>query len=509
MRASLCLAICGVCWLTVSASAGQRPNIVFIYADDHAEAAIGAYGSRINATPAIDRLAREGMRFTRSFVANSICGPARATILTGTHSHINGRRTNHDSFNDELPSWAKRMQQAGYQTAAIGKWHLPTTPNGFDYWVKNHGYYARSIQTSAGPVKRGGYTTDLITDLMHEWIGQRDPDRPFVVWLSHNASHRTWMPPVRHLRKYDDQTIPEPATLLDDYTGRSQAAADTQMRIARDLFPAYDLKLPITGDQILDGAARGRLAGLTAEQREAWDAAYGPKNQAFAASSPEGDDLVRWKYQRYIKDYLRCVAAIDDCVGRTLDFLKDNGLEDNTIVVYSSDQGFYLGEHGWYDKRWMYEPALRTPLIVRWPGVTQPGSTCDAMVQNIDIAPTLLAAAGIEIPDTMQGESLAPLLAGKTPERWRDAIYYHYYQRANGRIMHRVAKHYGIRTDRYKLIYVYNYGDWELYDLQRDPHEVDNVYADPGYAEVVEQLKEQLVQLRKQYRDETGKPVEL
>ena len=492
----------------VFATPPPRPNIVFIYADDHSEAAISCYGSKINETPNIDRLAAEGMRFTQSFVANSICGPARATILTGTHSHINGKITNRSKFNDNLPTWSKEMQKAGYQTAAIGKWHLPTKPNGFDFWAKSGGYYFKGLASSRGQIKRAGYTVDVLTDTTLDWIKNRDLKKPFAVWLSHNAAHRTWMPGPDYLTKYDDETIPEPATLFDDYKGRSIGAERTQMRISRDLFPAYDLKLPVTGQGILDKFATSHLNRMTPAQRKAWDAAFGPKNEAFASAKLTGKELVQWKYQRYIKNYLRCVAAVDDSVGRVLKFLKDNGLDENTIVIYSADQGFYLGEHGWYDKRWMYEPSLRTPLIVRWPDTAKPGSTSDNLVQNIDMAPTLLSMVGLDVPKTMQGASLVPLLKSEKPKAWRDAIYYHYQESGGARTQHRVAKHYGIRTQRYKLINVYEHDDWELYDLDKDPDEMDNIYADPANTKIVKQLKKQLEKLREQYGDNTPVSIE-
>lgn len=491
-------------------SQDRRPNIVFIYADDHAQAAIGAYGSAINQTPHINALARQGMRFSESFVANSICGPARATILTGLHSHANEKITNQAPFNDALPTWPKRMQAAGYQTAMLGKWHLPTTPNGFTYWAQTGGYYVTEATTSEGKRDWQGYTTDLITEQSLKWIDRRDPAKPFAIWISHSAAHRTWMPATRYLDLYRGRQIPEPRTLLDDFSGRSPAAGLTQMRIARDLFPAYDLKLPVTGTQILDGAALRRMSGMTPAQRAAWDAAYAPENEAFARANLTGDDLTRWKYQRYIQDYLRCVAALDESVGHVMQYLEVNGLADNTVVVYSSDQGFFLGEHGWYDKRWMYEPALRTPLIVKWPGVVKPGSVSDAMVQNIDMAPTFLAMADLEVPESMHGRSLVGLLQDQTPDDWRDAIYYHYQERGERRIEHRVAGHYGVRTDdHYKLIYVYDHDAWEFYDLEADPDEMHNLYGDSDYAEQIEELRSQLIELRETYGDTTGPDITL
>ena len=484
----------------------SRPNIVFIYADDHAERAVGAYDSPLVKTPHIDRLAAEGMRFTRSFVANSICGPARATILTGLHSHANGKLTNGGGFRDDLPTFAGLLQAAGYQTAMVGKWHLQPDPKGFDHWaIARGGYYNPSLVSATGSTPQEGYTTEVITADALRWIREgRDPEKPFALWISHAATHRTWQPSPKHLTRHDEETIVEPATLFDDYGGRSQAAQDAQMRIERDLFPAYDLKLPSTGEGILDKNAEGMLKRMTEEQRAAWRAAYDPKNAAFAEAELEGRELVQWKYQRYIKDYLRCVDALDDSVGEVLQFLEANDLDQNTVVIYSSDQGFFLGEHGWYDKRWMYEPSLRTPLIVRWPGVIRAASTCDLMVQNIDMAPTFLGLAGVEELPEMHGRSLVPLLAGAEPEDWRDAIYYHYQQRDSGRTSHTVARHYGIRTERYKLMHVYDYGDWELYDLAEDPEEMHNLHGDPEYAELEAQLREQLRDLRNRLGDRTG-----
>jgi arylsulfatase A-like enzyme len=485
-------------------SQDARPNIVLIYADDHAERAIGAYGSSFANTPNIDRLAAEGMRFTQSFVANSICGPCRAILLTGLHSHANGKQTNRGGFKNDLPTWATTMQSAGYQTAMVGKWHLSPNPRGFDHWaIAKGGYYNPAFVTAEGKQPQQGYTTEVITREALRWIEERDPEKPFIAWISHAATHRTWQPSPEHLDHYDEVTIPEPATLFDDYEGRTPAAVAAQMRIARDLFPAYDLKLPVTGDGILDGAAKGRLSSLTPEERAAWDAAYDPKNEAFFAAELEGDDLVRWKYQRYMKDYLRCVDAIDDSVGEVLAYLEESGLADNTIVIYSSDQGFFLGEHGWYDKRWMYEPALRTPLIVRWPGATEPGSVSDSMVQNIDMAPTFMALANVEEPPVMHGESLLPLLRGETPNDWRDSIYYHYFQADTGRTTHTVAPHFGVRTQRHKLIYVIEHDAYELYDLERDPEELNNVFDAATHAEARKDMLERLEASREHFGDET------
>ena len=486
----------------------KRPNIIFIYADDHAQHAISAYGSVINKTPHIDALAAQGMRFTQSFVANSICGPARATILTGLHSHANGKMTNRKGFNNDLPTYTKVLRDAGYQSIVVGKWHIRSKPQGFDYWdiVGNGSYYNMNFQSNLGKNKTPGYTTEVITNKALNWIkNKRDKNKPFIAWVSHTAAHRSWFPAQEKLTKYDDQKIPEPSTLFDDYTGRTQGMRNTQMRISKDLFPAYDLKLPITGKGILDGGAKRKMSSMNSQERLNWDKAYGPKNQAFLKANLKGKALVQWKYQRYIKDYLRCVSSVDDSVGQITKFLKDNNLDENTIVIYSADQGFFLGDHGWYDKRWMYEHALRTPLIVKWPGVTKPGSVNHQMVQNIDMAPTFIDAAIGKTIEGMQGKSLKPLLQGKTPKDWRNEIYYHYQEAGKSRTQHNVAKHYGIRTNRYKLIYIYEHNEWEMYDLQSDPDEMHNLYNDSAHTQTITKLKTRLKALRAKLADKSGK----
>jgi arylsulfatase A-like enzyme len=465
----------------------RRPNIVFIFADDHAYQAIGAYGSVINETPRIDRLAEAGMRFDRCLVTNSLCGPSRAVILTGKYSHVNGFLRNGMTFDGSQQTFPKLLQEAGYQTAVIGKWHLGTDPQGFDEWnilIGQGPYYNPPMIEDGTRVEHTGYTTEILTDLAIDWLrNERDPDRPFLLMFQHKAPHRSWQPGPDYLSLYEGDTIPEPPTLFDDYATRGTAARTQDMTIAQTLTD-YDLKLRPPGN-------------LTDAQRAAWEAAYAPRNEAFAALGLQGDDLVRWKYQRFIKDYLRCVAALDDAVGRILDALDAAGLADNTVVIYSSDQGFFLGEHGWFDKRWMYEESLRTPLIVRWPGVVRPGAVSDALVSNLDFAETFLDIAGVPVPDDMQGASLVPLLRGDAPAGWRTSFYYHYYEYP---AVHSVRRHYGVRDRRYKLIYFYNLDEWELYDLAEDPQELRNVYGDARYAPVVERLKKELNRLREQYQ---------
>ncbi|QDV33549.1 sulfatase family protein [Tautonia plasticadhaerens] len=461
----------------------SRPNIVFIFADDHAYQAVGAYGSTINRTPNIDRIADEGMLFRRCLVTNSICGPSRAAILTGKYSHLNGFYQNGDRFDGAQVTFPKLLQQGGYETAVFGKWHLETDPTGFDAWhiLPGQGAYYNPPMIDRGErVTHEGYTTEIITDLSLEWLEEgRDRDKPFLLMCQQKAPHRNWQPGPKHLDAYKDGPIPEPPTLFDDYQGRGTAARTQDMTI-RDTLTPNDLKLTIPDN-------------LTDEQLERWQAAYGPENEEFARLGLSGDELVRWKYQRYLKDYLRCIDSVDEGVGRILDYLDEAGLAENTIVVYSSDQGFYLGEHGWFDKRWMYEESLRTPLLVRWPGVVSPGSECSRLVSNLDFAETFLHAAGVDIPDGMQGRSLVPLLKGEEPEGWRESFYYHYYEYPGA---HSVHRHYGVRTDRYKLIHYYSLDEWELFDLARDPSELRSCFDDPQYASVRSELEAELARLR-------------
>ena len=480
------------------------PNIIYIMSDDHAAHALSCYSGRINRTPNLDRLAAEGMRFTNCFCTNSICGPCRAVVLTGKYSHLNGFTTNRSRFNGEQQTVAKLLRSAGYQTAMVGKWHLKTEPTGFDYWnvLPGQGQYYNPDMIEMGEKKHyEGYVTDIITDKALEFLKEkRDPDKPFFLMFHHKAPHRSWQPGPKHLTLYDDRDIPEPDTLFDDYEGRGTAAKEQEMMVAEHLSDMNDLKLTPEGDPERDEDwNRTFLRRFTPEQRKKWLAAYGPKNRAFREANLKGKDLVRWKYQRYMKDYLRAIASVDDNVGRLLDYLDETGLAENTVVMYTSDQGFYLGDHGWFDKRFMYEESLRSPLMIRWPKHTKPGSVNDDIVLNLDFAETFLAVAGLPIPDDMQGKSLKPILEGKTPADWRKSMYYRYYEFP---AVHMVNKHYGVRTDRYKLIYFHELGEWELYDLEKDPQEMKSVYDDPAYADVVKELKTELVRLREKYKDD-------
>ncbi|MEM7260919.1 MAG: sulfatase [Planctomycetota bacterium] len=478
-----------------------RPNIIWIYTDDHAQQAISAYGSKVNRTPNIDRLAAEGAIFTQSFVCNSICGPARAAVLTGLHSHANGFMSNGNDFDGSQRTFPKLLQEAGYRTAVIGKWHLKSEPQGFDHWEVLPGqghYYNPDFRTPNGKVRVPGYVTDIITDKAIDWLETSAAgDAPFMLMVQHKAPHRAWMPGPNHLNHRDGETIPEPPTLFDDYSNRTTAARLQEMTISDHLWLAYDLKMWTPEEIAKKGWPYNATVGrLDPEQRRAWDAAYAAELEDYLTTRREGRDLVRWKYQRYLHDYLRCIATVDDGMGEILDYLDDAGLAENTMVLYSSDQGFYLGEHGWYDKRWMYEESLRTPLVCRWPGRVAPGTRVDALVQNIDMAPTFLEIAGADPADGFHGESVVPLLEGQNPE-WRSSIYYHYYQGAQS--THKVHRHRGVRTDRYKLIHYYTIDEWELFDLEKDPLEMKSVHTDPEYAAVRSRLEEELARLEGQF----------
>lgn len=495
--------------LSTNTSEGP-PNILFIFSDDHAAHAISAYGSVLDQTPNIDRLASEGVLFRNCFCGNSICGPSRATVLTGLHSHANGFMRNGNQFDGEQQTFPKLLQGAGYETAMIGKWHLGVEPSGFDHWIVLPGqgqYYNPDFKTPEGNVRLEGHCTELVTDLALEWLEEgREGDKPFLLMCQHKAPHRTWMPAPTELAAYRDREFPEPPTLFDDYAGRGPAAPLQTMEIDRHMYMFYDCKLEPTEEEAanLQGPDQwweGPLERMNDEQRATWNEAFAEDNAEFRAANLEGDALISWKYQRYMRNYLGSAQGVDRSVGQILDWLDEHPeIAENTIVVYSSDQGFYLGDHGWYDKRWMYEESLRMPFLVRWPGHTRAGEEVTALAQNIDFAPTFLAAAGVEAPEPMHGRSLIPLLDGDAPSDWRDAIYYRYWQSHS---THDVAAHYGVRTDRYKLIYYYDeeHRYWELFDLETDPDELTSVADDPAYAEIRAELAARLVELQAQYGD--------
>ena len=495
--------------------ADQKPNIVFIFSDDHAPHAIGAYNGwlkSVNPTPRIDQLANQGMLFEKSFCTNSICGPSRAVIMTGKHSHKNGFMNNGNSFNWNQQTFPKILRKAGYTTALYGKSHLKGNPKGFDDWKVLPGqgdYYNPDLITPKGRVRIDGHCTDVVTDLAVEWLKTgRDKTKPFMLMVQHKAPHRNWMPALRHLPLYDDIKIPEPTTLFDKWEDNAPPARHQELEIDRHMDINYDLFLDLTADyegapsqKRQDRSAWRNMKKMTKDQLSSWRAFYGPRDKAFHEANLSGKELVRWKFQRYAKNYLRCVRGVDDSVGKIQDTLKNLKLDENTVVIYSSDQGFYIGDHGWYDKRWMYEESLMMPLIVKWPGVTKAGSRSKQMVQNLDYAQTFLQMAGAKIPANMQGKSLVPILKNGRAENWRDSIYYHYYEYPS---VHMIPRHYGIRTERYKLIHFYQFGnEWEMYDLKEDPDELTNIYGKSSKETLQKDLKKQLVAIRKFYDDNT------
>ena len=492
----------------------KQYNIVYIMTDDHSFQTMSCYDVRYTETPNLDRIAGEGVRFTNSFVANSLSGPSRACMITGKHSCANGFYDNTNCvFDASQQTFPKLLQGAGYQTAVIGKWHLESLPTGFDHWeiVPGQGdyYNPQFITQQNDTIQKHGYITDIITDDAIDWLDNgRDKDKPFCLLVHHKAIHRNWMADTTHLSLFEDRTFPLPETFWDDWAGRPAAAAQ-EMSIFKDMDLAYDLKAVTeeTGKTGLGQAYFGMLERLDPEQRAAWDRFYATVIADFKARDPKGRELAEWKFQRYMRDYLKVVKSLDDNVGRLLDHLEEEGLLENTLVVYTSDQGFYMGEHGWFDKRFMYEESMRTPLIMRLPDsfVREHGlepRDIPELVQNIDYAPTFLELAGAGIPDDIQGESLVPLLKGEHPDTWRRALYYHFYEYP---AEHSVKRHYGIRTDRYKLIhFYYDIDEWELYDLQNDPNELHNLYGQPGYEGLTDSLKVQLAGLREQYGDTEG-----
>ncbi|MCM0059244.1 MAG: sulfatase [Algoriphagus sp.] len=495
--------------------ATKRPNIVFIMSDDHAYQAISAYSNRLIETPNIDRIAKMGMLFTNATVTNSICAPSRATILTGKHSHLNGKIDNDFPFDTTNVTFPQLFQEAGYQTAMFGKLHFGNAPKGFDQYkiLPGQGSYYNPdfITKNEGTIRVEGYVTDIITDMTLDWLKEeRNPTDPFLLFYLHKAPHREWLPAERHLEEFTQRRFPEPATLFDDYSGRGRAAKEAEMNLLKHMnwsgdskiYPAVMRELGIPGTSNWDTLAFSREVGrLTPGQLANWTRSYDMVNASFKEDFPSMDDKekMQWRYQRYMQDYLGTIRAVDENVGRVLDYLEANNLMDNTLIVYTSDQGFYLGEHGWFDKRFVYDESFKTPLLVAWPGKIAPKSTSTTMVQNLDYAQTFLEAAGIPAPADMQGESLLPILTGNSESWTRDAVYYHYYEYP---AVHMVKRHYAVVTEQYKLVhYYYDVDEWELIDRIKDPQELRNVYDDPTYAPVVAELHRKLEELRKQYGD--------
>jgi arylsulfatase A-like enzyme len=483
----------------------EKPTIIFIMTDDHATKAISAYGSPYIETPQLDQLAEEGSLFKQAFVTNSICAPSRAVILTGKYSHLNSVRDNETVFDSTQLTFPKIFQENGYQTAIVGKWHLRSQPTGFDYWNVLPGqglYYNPQFINNGKDTTYEGYVTDIITDKTLEWLKQRDSDKPFMLMMHHKAPHRNWMPALRHLDKFEEGFSKLPETFFDDYAGRDHLKKQT-LTIADHMSLGYDLKMkcdtcteaPI--NQWTSYAHQRSLDLFTDEQLKKWEKGYEQEKKEFESFERHGTrDFKEWKLKRYLQDYLRCILSVDESIGRINKFLKENGLDENTLVVYTSDQGFFLGEHGLFDKRYMYEESFSTPMIMKYPEMIPSGSVSDELVMNLDLAPTFLDLANMEIPDEMQGRSLLPIMCSKEKTQWRESIYYHFYEDAFG-----VPRHYGVRTDRYKLIrFETDPVSWEMYDLKNDPKEINNLYNDQEYASVQEMLKKEMQDLRKKYK---------
>ena len=479
-------------------------NIVYIMSDDHSYQTISAYDKRFIETPNLDWIANNGVRFTNSYVANSLSGPSRACMLTGKHSHANGFTDNTKTFDGSQQTYPKLLQKAGYQTAMIGKWHLTSDPTGFNYWdilIGQGDYYNPDFKCNGQKTKRPGYVTNVITDLALDWLeNKRDKDKPFCLLLHHKAPHRVWDPDTCDLDLYNDRTYPLPATFYDNYEGR-QAAAKQKMSIIKDMDIVYDLKMADRENEIhsnkwLEKWGREARLRMSPSQREQWDKHYDPIIKKFKEDKLTGKALAEWKYQRYMHDYMRVIHSVDRNVGRVIDYLRKHNLLDNTLIVYTSDQGFYMGEHGWFDKRFMYEESFRTPLLMYMPGGKRGDIT--EMVQNIDYAPTFLQLAGVQVPKDIQGISMLPLLKGKRVP-WRKSLYYHYYEFPDE---HNVCRHYGVKDQRYVLIHFYDDIDtWELYDLKTDPSQLNNIYGKPGTETITRNLKKELLRLQEQYND--------
>ncbi len=488
---------CTVSWAQKN---NKAPNILIILSDDHAYQAISAYGSKLMQTPNIDRIAKEGVIFQNACVTNSLCGPSRASWLTGKYSHVNGLKVNNLSnpFNINQELFSRILKQRDYQTGLIGKWHLQTLPgDAFDYWkiVPDQGQYYNPdfIEMNHDTVQIQGYITDIITELSTQWLDHRDTSKPFCLFIGEKATHRAWLPDLQDLGAFDDRTFPLPPNFYDDYRDRI-AAKNQDMSIAKTMLLDEDLKVHVN---YLEKAFYSRL---NAEQLATFKTYYEKLSKDFDSHHYSGRELTEWKYQRFLKDYLSTARSLDRNIGKILDYLDKNGLSENTVVIYASDQGFYLGEHGWFDKRFMYEESMKTPVIMRYPGVIKAGTSLDEMILNIDFAPTLLEIAGLNVPVSMQGASFLPLLKTGKAENWRKAAYYHYYEYPEP---HRVSPHFGVRTEQYKLIRFYGPNDaWELYDLKKDPGEMKNLYEEKKDTELVASLKKQLSALISQYRDD-------
>lgn len=487
----------------------QRPNIIFIMTDDHTTQAMSCYGGNLLQTPNMDRIANEGIRMDNCYATNALSGPSRACILTGKFGHVNGFTDNACRFDSTQVTFPKLLQAEGYRTGIVGKWHLISEPQGFDFWSILTGqeeqgdYYNPDFNENGVAIQEKGYATDIITDKALSFIDEATSEgKPYCLMFHHKAPHRNWMPSPENLGIFNDRVFPEPENLFDDYSSRTQAASSQDMSIASTLKEDWDLKV-LTREEILAGGNRllGVYSRMPEEVQHKWDSVYAPRIAEYRSGKLKGKELVSWKYQQYMRDYLATVLSVDQSIGRLLEHLEKNGTLDNTIIVYTSDQGFFLGEHGWFDKRFMYEECQRMPLIIRYPKAIRPGSTSNAICMNVDFAPTFLDFAGVDIPEDMQGRSLKMVLEneGKTPEDWREAAYYHYYEYP---AEHSVKRHYGIRTADFKLIHFYNDIDsWEMYDEKADPREMNNIYDDPAYSAQRERLTTLLRQIQQEYGD--------
>lgn len=497
--------------IRLNSFAQQRPNILYIMSDDHDADAISAYNKTLISTPNIDRIAKEGMLFRKAFVGNAICGPSRATLLTGQHSHKNGVLNNRNRFDSSRSSLPRLLQQGGYQTAVIGKWHLHSYPTGFDFWkiLPGQGLYVnpRIIHMNGDTTTYKGYATDVITDEALNWLRNRDSNKPFLLLLHHKAPHRYFLAPLRYIEQYQDKTFPEPPTLYTDTAGHGTAWQLQTMSILPDMKLSSDLKvdpkylmnIPALKPSSAEIAYYNSIMNRIPEpDRSRIKAIYAKRGEIIQQEKPSGKELLKYKFQWYLQDYLACVASIDENIGRVLDYLDSSRLTDHTMVMYTSDQGFYLGENGWFDKRWMYDVSMQTPFLIRWPGHIKPASVTNALVQNIDFAPTMLQAAGTAVPQWMQGLSLMPVLTGKQKALNRPHLYYHFYEY---KADHTVLQHFGIRGERYKLIYFYTVKEWEFYDLQIDPQEQHNLVRSAAHQSMIARMKKDLMQLRKQYED--------
>lgn len=497
--------------VTAISSAQQRPNIIYIMSDDHDADAISAYNKSFVQTPGIDRLAKEGIRFTNNFVSNSICGPVRATLLTGQHSHINGVKDNRTRFDSSRMTMPKIFQQNGYQTAIIGKWHLHSYPTGFDFWkiLPGQGLYfdPRIINMNGDTTTYKGYATDVITDEAIKWLDDRNQSKPFVLHIHHKAPHRNFLPKLKYLEQFHTKNFPEPPTLYTDTAGHGTAWNLQTMSILHDLRLCSDLKvdpsfiadipglMPDHSDIAYYNAVINRIPE---PERSSIKKIYEERGELLQRLKPTGKELLKYKYQWYMQDYMACVASVDENVGRVLDYLDKNNLNENTLVIYTGDQGMFLGENGWFDKRWMYDVSMNAPLLMRWPGKIKTGSTCNTLTQSIDYAPTMLGAAGITPPGFMQGINLIPFITGKEKDIDRKSIYYHFYEY---KADHTVLPHLGVRDERHKLIYFYTVNEWELYDLKKDPAEQNNLIKSGRHQKLFLKMKEELNALRNQYKD--------